>query len=99
MGYLSEVEGGGATTFLVPNREVTVWPRRGSISFWFSLTKDGRRDMKTIHGGCPVLKGSKWIFNVRRTVHKTKYCCIHEFFLYFRNGSISSTSSRTIRAP
>ena len=63
MGYLNDVESGGATTFLVPGKEVTVWPRKGSAAFWISLKKSGARDMKTTHGGCPVLRGSKWILN------------------------------------
>ena len=33
------------------------------MAFWWSLDRKGHRLQKTLHGGCPILKGSKWIFN------------------------------------
>jgi len=36
---------------------------RGSMAFWYSLDRKGFRDPRSTHGGCPVLKGSKWILN------------------------------------
>ena len=63
MGWIEDAPLGGATAFIKPSYEVTVWPTKGSAAFWFSLDRKGHRDQKTAHGGCPVLKGSKWILN------------------------------------
>ncbi len=63
MGWIGEEPIGGATAFIYPNHEVTVWPRKGSAAFWFNLDRKGHRDVRTSHGGCPVLRGSKWIVN------------------------------------
>jgi hypothetical protein len=41
----------------------TFSPNRGSVAFWWSLDRKGHRLQETLHGGCPILKGSKWIFN------------------------------------
>ena len=38
-------------------------PEKGAAAFWYDLTSEGYRDRSTAHGGCPVLKGSKWILN------------------------------------
>ena len=38
-------------------------PTKGSVAFWYDLDLKGHRDFATFHSGCPVLKGSKWIFN------------------------------------
>ena len=38
-------------------------PEKGAAAFWYDLLSDGFRDIKSLHGGCPVLKGSKWILN------------------------------------
>ena len=38
-------------------------PEKGAAAFWYNLASDGYRDQTTIHGGCPVFKGSKWILN------------------------------------
>ena len=38
-------------------------PEKGAASFWYDLTSEGYRDASSQHGGCPVLKGSKWILN------------------------------------
>ena len=63
MGWLEDVEVGGATAFADPGNEVLVWPTRGSAAFWFNLDRKGFRDQRLLHGGCPIIKGSKWILN------------------------------------
>ncbi len=63
MGWINDEPVGGATAFVYPNHEITVFPKKGSAAFWFNLDRKGHRDPRTNHGGCPVLKGSKWILN------------------------------------
>jgi prolyl 4-hydroxylase len=63
MAWLGDVADGGATAFECVDYEQTVQPTRGSAAFWFNLNRRGHRDGKTTHGGCPVLRGSKWTLN------------------------------------
>ena len=63
MAWLGDVEGGGATAFLHQDVETAVMPTRGSAAFWYDLDTKGFRDQRGLHGGCPVIKGSKWILN------------------------------------
>ncbi|XP_030080738.1 prolyl 4-hydroxylase subunit alpha-2-like isoform X2 [Drosophila hydei] len=58
--YMTDVEQGGATVFPVLKQAVS--PKRGSALFWYNIKHNGNRDPRTLHGGCPVLVGSKWIF-------------------------------------
>lgn len=40
---------------------IAVKPRKGSALLFWSLSPDGKtKDMTSLHGGCPVLKGDKW---------------------------------------
>ncbi|XP_077535784.1 prolyl 4-hydroxylase subunit alpha-2-like [Haemaphysalis longicornis] len=72
--FLSDVPAGGATAFV--ELGVAVKPRAGDALFWFDVEpyegSDFPRnfsfwhqkrapDSKTLHVGCPVLRGSKWI--------------------------------------
>ncbi|XP_060071988.1 prolyl 4-hydroxylase subunit alpha-1-like [Ylistrum balloti] len=61
MFYLSSVTAGGATVF--PRLRVRIPVVEGAAAFWFNLVDDGRVDQRTVHAGCPVLLGSKWVAN------------------------------------
>ena len=76
MGYLSDVPLGGGTAF--PNAGLHVRPEKGSIVFWWNLLTNGMLDVRTVHGGCPVLVGSKWITNkwIRWKYQELKTKCI-----------------------
>lgn len=63
MAWLDNVDGGGGTAYVQPGYEGLIMPEKGSAAFWYDLQSDGMRDHKTTHGGCPVIKGSKWILN------------------------------------
>ena len=63
MAWLNHVEGGGGTAFVQPYHEMLVQPTRGSAAFWHNLDKKGFRKRSIEHGGCPVIKGTKWILN------------------------------------
>lgn len=61
MLYLSDPEIGGHTIF--PKLNISIAPVKGMAVFWYNLTPGGDVDKSTIHSGCPVLKGNKWIAN------------------------------------
>merc|ERR1719464_582140 len=69
MMYLSEVAKGGSTAF--PRLGVAIRPQKGSAVFWHNLKRSGRSDMFMLHGGCPVVLGSKWVANkwIRETAN------------------------------
>jgi prolyl 4-hydroxylase len=48
---------------IIPYSEEVISPVRGSTAFWYSLEPKGHRLPESVHGGCPILKGSKWIIN------------------------------------
>ena len=75
MAYISRVSLGGGTVF--PNAGVAIQPEEGSAAFWWNLHTNGWPDQLTIHGGCPVLVGSKWITNkwVRWHAQAFKFPC------------------------
>lgn len=55
---MNDVPAGGRTIF--PYINVAVTPLKGSAVLWFNLDREGRMLPEVFHGGCPVLKGSKW---------------------------------------
>ena len=63
MAWLKDTPEGGGTAYIYPGLEGVVMPERGAAAFWYDLMANGFRDGATEHGGCPVLKGSKWILN------------------------------------
>ena len=60
--FFSKLAGGG-TGFVYPNREMLLEPTKGSAAFWISTTSTMHLEPESIHGGCPVLQGNKWILN------------------------------------
>ena len=60
--YLSDVEpgAGGGTVFTRANTVIPVMPY--SAVFWYNLLPDGKPDVNTQHGGCPVYSDAseKW---------------------------------------
>lgn len=61
MIYLSSVEAGGATAFIYANFSVPVV--KNAALFWWNLHRSGEGDGDTLHAGCPVLVGDKWVAN------------------------------------
>uniref|UniRef100_A0A6P4EZY8 procollagen-proline 4-dioxygenase n=1 Tax=Drosophila rhopaloa TaxID=1041015 RepID=A0A6P4EZY8_DRORH len=57
--YLTDVPQGGGTYF--PGLNITVFPKAGSALFWYNLDTKGNDHMDTLHTGCPVIVGSKWV--------------------------------------
>ncbi|XP_051172619.1 prolyl 4-hydroxylase subunit alpha-1-like [Leptopilina boulardi] len=61
MFYLNDVVEGGMTVFNEIN--LSVKPKKGSAVFWYNLKTNGEGDFLTVHAGCPVISGSKWVAN------------------------------------
>ncbi|XP_056297945.1 LOW QUALITY PROTEIN: prolyl 4-hydroxylase subunit alpha-3 [Pseudoliparis swirei] len=61
MIYLSSVEAGGSTAFIHANFSVPVMEK--AAIFWWNLRRNGQGDADTLHAGCPVLIGDKWVAN------------------------------------
>jgi len=52
---------GGLTGF--PRIGVSAYPVEGSALFWFNGKPNGDIDQLSLHGGCPVIYGHKWVAN------------------------------------
>lgn len=63
MGWLNPVEAGGKTAFIHPGIETLIEAQEGSVAFWINTDAKTEIDAASAHGGCPVLQGTKWIFN------------------------------------
>ncbi|XP_077197304.1 prolyl 4-hydroxylase subunit alpha-3 isoform X2 [Paroedura picta] len=61
MVYLSSVEAGGSTAFIYANFSIPVV--KNAAVFWWNLHRNGEGDEETLHAGCPVLAGDKWVAN------------------------------------
>jgi len=57
--YLNTVEQGGGTSF--PELGLEFLPEKGAALMFSSLTRDGRLQSQSLHGGTPVTAGVKWI--------------------------------------
>jgi prolyl 4-hydroxylase len=82
--YLSTPEEGGETVF--PSAPVKVsgpgWsecaragfavrPRKGDALVFYSLHPDGSKDLASLHGSCPVIRGEKW--SATKWIHVNKF--------------------------
>ena len=63
MAWLGDTEAGGGTAYINPGNEGVIMPERGAAAFWYDLKSDLTRDEASLHAGCPVIKGNKWILN------------------------------------
>ena len=63
MGWIKNTELGGGTAFTKKDSEGLIEPTEGAAAFWINLSSCHRIDIRAKHGGCPVLKGQKWILN------------------------------------
>ncbi|XP_041088998.1 prolyl 4-hydroxylase subunit alpha-3 isoform X2 [Polyodon spathula] len=61
MVYLNSVEAGGSTAFISANFSVPVV--KNAALFWWNLLRNGKGNGDTLHAGCPVLVGDKWVAN------------------------------------
>ena len=61
---------GGRTVFPLAGAAAT--PSKGSAVFWYNLKPDGSTEHLSLHGGCPVLYGTKWGEKRRNLIFKRK---------------------------
>ena len=59
MIFLNEPEAGGQTAF--PEIDVRISPRAGNLFAWNNMDATGEPNKYTLHQGCPVLAGVKYI--------------------------------------
>ncbi|EDW99121.2 prolyl 4-hydroxylase subunit alpha-2 [Drosophila yakuba] len=59
--YLSDVSQGGGTAF--PQLRTLLKPKKYAAAFWHNLHASGVGDVRTQHGACPIIAGSKWVQN------------------------------------
>ena len=57
--YLNDVDTGGETEF--PEYNLKIHAGRGKAVKFMNLDHDGRPNPKTLHAGCPVVRGEKWL--------------------------------------
>ena len=59
MVFLNEPEGGGQTNF--PEVNIKITPRAGNLFAWNNMDETGAPNRFTLHQGCPVTAGVKYI--------------------------------------
>ncbi|NYE61939.1 prolyl 4-hydroxylase [Duganella sp. 1224] len=59
--YLCDVEAGGGTVF--PNLGLEVFPKKGHALWFLNTDSNHQPDPQTLHGGAPVVRGTKIIAN------------------------------------
>ena len=93
--YLNDVEDGGETNFPWESRDrggdpdfsyevcefgVKVRANKGDAIYFESLSPDHTLDIRSLHAGCPVLKGSKWVATKVRYGPPAHSCARSMFF-------------------
>lgn len=68
--YLKEPECGGGTIF--PMLPLEIFPRRGSGIFFVYPDPNTHQSKRTLHGGSPVIKGSKWVATKWLNIDKSR---------------------------
>ncbi|XP_030556430.1 prolyl 4-hydroxylase subunit alpha-2 [Drosophila novamexicana] len=73
--YLTDVEQGGGTAF--PVLKQLLKPKKYAAAFWYNLHASGAGDVRTMHGACPIIVGSKWVLNrwIREFVQSDRRPC------------------------
>ncbi|XP_023344401.1 prolyl 4-hydroxylase subunit alpha-1 isoform X2 [Eurytemora carolleeae] len=61
MGFLSTVPHGGKTVF--PRLGLQIKPRAGDVLVWTNIDQHNQIYLNSLHAGCPVVYGEKWVFN------------------------------------
>ena len=66
---------GGRTVF--PLLGLSVRQEALSLMFWYNLDSTGGPDTRSLHAGCPVVTGHKWILNkwINRNPHWDSHPC------------------------
>uniref|UniRef100_A0A8R1XNM9 procollagen-proline 4-dioxygenase n=1 Tax=Onchocerca volvulus TaxID=6282 RepID=A0A8R1XNM9_ONCVO len=65
--YMNEPEIGGRTVFTT-NLKISLPCIKNAALFWYNLVRNGEIDMRSRHGACPVLFGTKWI--ITKWIHE-----------------------------
>lgn len=59
MAYLNAVDEGGATEF--PKTGLSIPPQAGALLAWNNMSPDGSPNPNSLHAGCPVICGTKYV--------------------------------------